>query len=140
MTSDFPTPFETGRAYDKIAGWFRARMDGSPYGMDYLTDFMALLPRGGEILEFGCGCGRQTRVLLAHGFRVTGLDVSEEMLRFAREDAPGADYLLADASRFDSGKSFDAVLAWDSVFHLPPERICRCFMTVPALKREGSFC
>lgn len=122
MTSDFPTPFETGRAYDKIAGWFRARMDGSPYGMDYLTDFMALLPRGGEILEFGCGCGRQTRVLLAHGFRVTGLDVSEEMLRFAREDAPGADYLLADASRFDSGKSFDAVLAWDSVFHLPPER------------------
>jgi len=39
---------------------------------------------GAKALDFGCGTGRSTRFLRRLGFNVTGVDVSEDMLRIAR--------------------------------------------------------
>jgi SAM-dependent methyltransferase len=43
---------------------------------------------GGTCVEIGCGAGRLTRALGSSFERVVGLDVSEEMLRMAREACP----------------------------------------------------
>ena len=43
-------------------------------------------PRGHEqALDFGCGVGRNTRALAKHLEHCTGVDVSEEMIRLARD-------------------------------------------------------
>ncbi len=50
-------------------------------------------------IEIGCGVGRLTRVLCARAERVIALDVSEEMLRRARDLNPGCrnvEWLLGD--------------------------------------------
>ncbi len=48
-------------------------------------------------LDFGCGAGRSTRFLARLGFEATGVDVSAEMVRLARERDPGGDYrVIAD--------------------------------------------
>ena len=39
----------------------------------------------GEVLELGCGTGRVAMALAAEGFRITGLDLSEQMLDVFRE-------------------------------------------------------
>jgi SAM-dependent methyltransferase len=44
-----------------------------------------------DVVELGCGIGRLTRVLAARAASVRALDVSEEMLRRAREANPGLD-------------------------------------------------
>ena len=44
-----------------------------------------------DVVELGCGIGRLTRVLAARAASVRALDVSEEMLRRAREHNPGLD-------------------------------------------------
>jgi len=49
---------------------------------------------GERALDFGCGAGRSTRFLQNLGFTVVGVDISEEMLRLAREHDPTGDYLL----------------------------------------------
>ena len=120
--SFFPTPFETGDAYDRIAAWFRNETRNTSCGMPFLEELISLLPKQAHILELGCGFGRMTRVLVDRGFRVTGVDVSSEMLRFASEYVPEAILVHADASEFHPEETYDAILAWDSLFHLPPNR------------------
>jgi SAM-dependent methyltransferase len=52
--------------------------------------FTAAVKPGGSVLDVGCNSGRDTRQLLDLGYRVTGLDVSEEALRQFREQCPEA--------------------------------------------------
>lgn len=40
--------------------------------------------RGDHVVDIGCGVGRLTRPLAARAGRVTGIDISEEMLERAR--------------------------------------------------------
>jgi len=49
---------------------------------------------GVRALDFGCGAGRSTRFLQKLGYTVTGVDISMEMLRLAREHDPKGNYLL----------------------------------------------
>ena len=103
--------------YDRLAGWI-AGATPAGYGQQAFDAWIARLPAGGSILELGCGWGRQTRMLLDRGFRVTGVDFSGELLKLARRNAPGAVFHRCDAMEFRSEERFDGVLAWDSLFHL----------------------
>ncbi len=107
----YPAPLETGEAYDKIADWFMAGMSASPCGMPFLEELAGKLPEHAHVLELGCGFGRMTRVLLDRGFQVTALDVSEKMIRLARDYVPEAVLVHGDASEFCSAETYDAVLA-----------------------------
>jgi len=49
---------------------------------------------GTKALDFGCGTGRSTRFLRKLGFNVTGVDISEDMLRIARASDPSGDYRM----------------------------------------------
>jgi trans-aconitate 2-methyltransferase len=71
------------------------------------------------ILDVGCGPGNSTRVLLRRwpGSRIVGIDSSQEMIVKAREDIPELDWILADASTFETEDRFDlifsnAVIQW----------------------------
>jgi SAM-dependent methyltransferase len=80
---------------------------------------LTLAPPGGRILDLCCGTGQLAVLLLARGYRVTGLDGSEAMLRFARENAPGAEFILADARAFSLPAAFDAAVStFDSLNHI----------------------
>jgi len=63
-----------------------------------ILDALALGPAD-HLLEVGCGGGLLLRDALVTGASVTGLDHSEEMVVLARERAPGADVVLAQAER-----------------------------------------
>ena len=41
------------------------------------------------------------------------------MLDFARRAVAGAEFILGDMRNADPGGPFDAIVAWDSVFHIP---------------------
>jgi trans-aconitate methyltransferase len=55
---------------------------------------------GRRAIDFGCGAGRSTRLLRGLGFDVVGLDVSEDMVRKARELDPAGDYRLVGRAEF----------------------------------------
>jgi ubiquinone/menaquinone biosynthesis C-methylase UbiE len=70
--------------------------------------------RRGDLLDAGMGPGRLIEQLAARGFRVSGVDLSEEMVRSARARLPAAAERLLpgriDALPFDDS-SFDFVTA-----------------------------
>jgi SAM-dependent methyltransferase len=62
--------------------------------------WVSRLPEGAHVLDLCCGSGQMARTLTECGYRVTGLDASVEMLRLARQNAPKAEFILADARSF----------------------------------------
>ncbi|WP_262386757.1 class I SAM-dependent methyltransferase [Streptomyces sp. TRM49041] len=69
---------------------------------------------GARVLDMGCGTGRDAAHLHASGRTVTGADLSEAMLEYARAHHPGPEYVRADLRAFDLKATFDAVVCLDS--------------------------
>jgi ubiquinone/menaquinone biosynthesis C-methylase UbiE len=84
---------------------------------DYGPLFMEFLPPPGRrALEIGCGEGRVTRDLRAHGYAITGLDVSPTLVRLASQADPGTEYRAADAAGLPfPDAAFDLVVAYNSL-------------------------
>ncbi len=108
--------------YDRLA-WFYDRYWGERYHGEALAVIENLLsvriPPGARILDLCCGTGHLTRVLAARGYSVTGIDGSEEMLAFARANAPECEFFAMDARSFSLPARFHAVVStFDSLNHV----------------------
>lgn len=82
-----------------------------------------LLPRGGRVLDAGCGTGRVAIELARRGFEVLGVDLDAAMLARARQDAPRLAWLESDLATLDltSIEPFDLVVAAGNVIPLVAE-------------------
>jgi len=75
------------------------------------------VPAGASVLELGCGTGRNL-ALVARRYpraRLFGIDISAEMLKNARRNAPGATLSVGDATRLD-GEAVLGEALFDHVF------------------------
>jgi SAM-dependent methyltransferase len=94
------------------------------------------------ILDLCCGAGHLARLMLAEGFTVTGLDLSEAMLKFASEnnqefiEKGNAHFIQGDASNFSLPGKFGLVVStYDAMNHLPSqEALESCFQCVRKLE------
>ena len=100
------------------------------------------LPSNASILDLCCGTGQLAQALTEHGYQVTGLDISKEMLRIARKNVPNTKFILEDARTFVLPATYHlAVSAFDSLNHiLILEELTTVFRNVyAALQKEGLF-
>lgn len=111
-----------GKKYDRIAEWWHAHHQGSSYGLAQVEKAISYCNARVAALDVGCGSGgRIIRKLLEHGYTITGLDASEEMLRIAKANHNEVEFIFADICTWETEKKFDLIIAWDSIFHLPLE-------------------
>lgn len=94
--------------YDGIADWYDTEFQPSPLQSETWEVLLRLLGEaGGSLIDVGCGTGSYTAALTEHGWDVTGVDISEDMLRRAREK--GVHTVQADATSLPlEDGSFDA--------------------------------
>lgn len=59
----------------KLVGWGEQRA---------FSRLLNLVPSEGEILDIACGTGRYAEALLRRGYHVGGVDISSEMLKYAK--------------------------------------------------------
>ncbi len=115
--------------YDLIATqWRNSRRDLLPREVLYLNELVSKLSDSAHILDVGCGTGIPiARFILNRGFRLTGLDSSPSMLAIASTEVPEARLLHGDMVAFDLDERFDAIVAWDCVFHVDRARHAAVF-------------
>jgi len=70
-----------------------------------------------SLLDISCGGGKNIFTLKKQ-FRVTGLDLSSEMLRLASELNPECEFLEGDMRDFSLGRLFDSILMDDGISHM----------------------
>lgn len=96
--------------FDKIACGYDRMNRLMTLGFDRCWRKKAVKGFGGKVLDVACGTGDLVVELLKHGCSVTSIDLSEEMMAIAREKAPDATYIVADAEQLPfEDKTFDAV-------------------------------
>jgi ubiquinone/menaquinone biosynthesis C-methylase UbiE len=114
--------------YDEIAEWYDEWVGTGPMSHDPFFRVVAELMgdvAGLHICDLACGQGRVARHLADAGARVTGIDLSANLLAIAHrhEDAEprGVSYLRADAANLDALACgvFDGVLCHMALMDIP---------------------
>ncbi len=84
------------------------------------ADFVAdLLPH--SVLDAGCGTGRVAIELAHRGVAVVGVDGDESMLATARLRGPDIEWIQADVTALDLGRTFDVVVMAGNVPLFTPQ-------------------
>jgi glycosyltransferase involved in cell wall biosynthesis/SAM-dependent methyltransferase len=113
-------------------------------GMDaethrHFTDFANMaralaLPPGSRILDVGCGSGWLSEYFARLGYDVTGIDISEDLVKMSRERAQRIAYdvdhetplrcrfVTHDIEAAPLPDKFDAVICYDALHHFEDER------------------
>ncbi len=139
---------EVRAAYDVIADEYLRRVAvaresaGVRSGVQSLiNELHERVPRGGRVIDLGCGAGVPFTASLADSFDVTGVDFSERQLEFARQRVPEASFVQSDMTEveFPVGE-FDAVTAFFSIIHVHRDRHQSLFRNIASwLKPNGIF-
>ncbi len=104
-----------------------------------LEAFRALLPKNAKVLDLGCGTGvPRTKFFVDSGFNVTGIDLSEKMVMYARKNIPEATFIQQDMTTIDfQENTFDGLIACYSIIHVPREKHALLFKTIHTILKLG---
>jgi len=113
-----PSPKKSNAVWDQAAQWYDTLvgLKGSEYQTAVIFPGalqLMQLKRGDRVLDLACGQGVYSRYLSQRKMKVTGLDTSEEMIRFAQSRSdPTIHFEHADAQDPQAlpDKTFDAVV------------------------------
>ncbi len=105
----------------------------------YLTVVEQNLPAGSLVLEMGCGAGAPMTQRLVRHYRVIALDISRDQLALAVRNVPEANFVLADMTRLPFRATFDAVIAFYSMTHVPRDEHVALLRDIYRLLRPGGL-
>jgi len=102
-------------------------------------EFMTFLPKGGTILDAGCGPGWDILGFLEHGFQVEAFDASESMVNIAKKNT-GISIRKMFFQEMDYENNFDGVWANASLLHIGQDELLPVIKKIStSLKQGGHF-
>lgn len=127
-------------AYDQNADAFAGKFMEYPPYLERIKEFISSLDGGEKVLDLGCGPGNMARqlVLSGKGYTITGVDLSEEMLRIARENVPEASFFCQDIREINfKPNSFDVILLSFCIVHLKDKEMVSLLEKVSQYLKAG---
>ena len=107
----------------------------------FARELSALVPRGGRVLDLGCGEGRDSVYFASRGFAVTGVDASAAGLdkaeRLAAEQRVSVRWMCRSMLDLPVIGKFDLVYSCGSIHHVSKKDRCRLFRRLRTLTRPG---
>lgn len=106
--------------YNRIAeDWHKDHQDDD-WWKDGTDAFISYLPKGGSVLDVGCGSGTKAKYFIRKGFIVTGIDISENLLAIASRESPAGTFKALSMAELDSlPDQYDGTFAQASLLHIP---------------------
>lgn len=81
------------------------------------TPFLERIPKGGRILDAGCGSGRDSKAFLQQGYRVEAFDATAEMAKLASQHT-GLPVKQMTFSDVDAVNRYDGIWCCASLLHV----------------------
>ena len=98
--------YHNWRTVENPEGWFYNELLEMPATLKLVGNV-----KGKKILDFGCGTGIYAKLLTKKGAKVKGFDISNEMLKIAKEENPKLDLKTGSGYKIPFSEKFDVVLA-----------------------------
>ncbi|WP_409489616.1 class I SAM-dependent DNA methyltransferase [Amycolatopsis sp. cmx-11-12] len=114
----------TRESYDTVAEDYAVLVEQlfrqDPVGRAMLAAFAEQVR--GPVADVGCGPGHVTAHMAALGLDVAGVDLSPKMIDVARRQYPDLRFSVGSMTALDlPDGELGGLVAWWSIFHLPPE-------------------
>ena len=100
--------------------------------------FLAYLPEGAKILDFGCGSGRDTKYFLSKGYRVDATDGSEKICEIAGHNT-GIPVKKMLFTELDADSCYDGIWACASILHLPKSELKDVLIRMLRAVKPGGY-
>lgn len=106
--------------------------------VDFIDEFLGHLQKGNTVLDLGSGPGTNAAYLHARNLQVTGIDLSEKMIRYAKSRYHEIDFRLGDMTKLQfKANSFDGILASYSLIHLAKDAVPSVLAKLHEILRLG---
>ncbi|MGI9028256.1 MAG: class I SAM-dependent methyltransferase, partial [Candidatus Saccharimonadales bacterium] len=97
-------------------------------------------PKDPSVVEIGCGDGRDAKEIVRRTNNYVGFDISDGMIKIARNYVPEAHFEVADAVSYEYPKNTDIIFAFASLLHLDKEEVEQVLSSVwQSLNTGGIF-
>jgi 2-polyprenyl-3-methyl-5-hydroxy-6-metoxy-1,4-benzoquinol methylase len=131
---------DQGEKYDLIASGFAEMRDSFNTEQKYIDLLINHLKPGANILDVGCGSGFPiASYLIEHGFQVTGVDSSKELLKIAESKCPLMKTIFGDIRSIMIVQNFDAIVEWWCLFHIPKEDHAKIISRFASWLKQGGI-
>lgn len=134
------------QGYDQIANTYLDwTLSKSTPRLAYLEKLLSRMqaPSNADVLELGCGAGVPgTQLLSSRCRKVIANDISRAQIELAKSRVGGinVDFSQEDMTKLEFGPaSFDAVVAFYSIIHLPREEQAILFQKIYSWLRPGGY-
>lgn len=126
--------------YDKVAAKITQIYEQQTHS-NWIKEFVLELPKGGRVLDLGCGSGKDVDVFNQLGFDSIGVDASKGMLREAKRIHPKIKLFLMDIRSLEfSDNYFNGVWSWSVLTHLKDnDKLTSLKEAHRVLKKGGIF-
>ncbi len=130
-------------SYNAFAQFYDTLTDNVDYKVrsEYISGFFSRYGiKQGEALDLACGTGSVSAYLAQIGYRVTGVDLSDEMLTVASSKCiENATFIKGDMTDFELPYPVDCcVCSLDAINHLTDfDDVIKCFLCVNKCLKDG---
>lgn len=133
---------EIEASYDRVAEKFAAEFFGElerkPFDRGLLDGFAKSVRAEGRVCDIGCGPGQIARYLQDRGVEMCGIDLSREMVKFARRLNPDIPFEQGDMLALDVPEdSLAGIICFYAIIHLGREDATRALRQMHRAIRPG---
>jgi len=112
-----PNTLRTMQAYNQTAEEYAEKTRQLDMSHEREIFLRNMRPRG-YILDIGCDCGKDAKIFSDIGYKVTGIDISENLLTITRKTSPTSQFVQTDFRQIPFlEQSFDGLWASASLLH-----------------------
>lgn len=128
------------RSYNKICDLWSEYRFGQPINK-CIVDFVKYLKPNSKILDIGCGSGYPIDKYLDDlNFAVCGIDISDKMILKSKAlNLKNANFLNIDIMEYNSNEVYDAIIAFDSLFHLSMNQQALVYDKISSLLKNDGY-
>jgi len=96
------------------------------------------IKKGLNVIDLGCGIGITTEFIKKRGADVIGVDISPEIIKYARSSVPDVKFICEDILKIDFKGKFDFICLFDCLEHINKERYEKLFDTLKEHSKIGT--
>ena len=126
--------------YNRIAKDWMTDHHSDTWWIEGVNEYLSKLETGASILDVGCGAGEKSKYLIGKGFKVTGVDFSDQMIELAKSQVPQATFCVQDIRQpLTLDEQFDGVFVQAVLLHISKKDLPNVLKNILAPLRPGGY-